>query len=182
MRGKKIKYWWKEPLIFPESLSGALPCSLNPHAQSVWKIAAGLETVIHPESEDGETSLWAPHRAPAAVLQLSSAVHHGCLGVFFWVGFSFLIAYSFLVQFFCCCFVFVFLKSFFFLCVCVRKQKELVLGTKWKSKLFSHHCSVTMYSSYCNGNRYFQDPAKIFQGCNMTSDTCDAINNYFPSS
>lgn len=31
---KKIKYWWKEPLIFPESLSGALPCSLNPHAQS----------------------------------------------------------------------------------------------------------------------------------------------------
>lgn len=117
--GKKIKYWWKEPLIFPESLSGALPCSLNPHAQSVWKIAAGLETVIHPESEDGETSLWAPHRAPAAVLQLSSAVCHGCLlmGVFFGLGFLFWLLILFWFNFFF--FVFVFLKSFF-VCVCVR--------------------------------------------------------------
>lgn len=116
--GKKIKYWWKEPLIFPESLSGALPCSLNPHAQSVWKIAAGLETVIRPESEDGETSLWAPHCAPAAVLQLSSAVCHGCLlmGVFFGLGFLFWLLILFWFIFFV---VFVFLKSFLFFFMCV---------------------------------------------------------------
>lgn len=95
---KKMKYWWKEPLIFPESLSGALPCSLNPHVQSVWKVAAGLEMVIHP----WEWGWWdlplgsplCPSSSPAAQLCSSSWLLTD--GRFFLVGFSFLIAYSFL--------------------------------------------------------------------------------------
>lgn len=43
MREKKLKYWWKELPIFPESFSGALPRCFNAHAQSPGTVRAGME-------------------------------------------------------------------------------------------------------------------------------------------
>lgn len=85
---KEIKYWWKKPLIFPESLSGALPFSFNPHAQSVCKVPAGMEMVIQPWEQGWWNLPLVPTTVPqqlscSSALQFVVAAYQWVLGLFY---------------------------------------------------------------------------------------------------